>query len=222
MGCGGWHAARPVPAHPRRRLSLWPRHHRRQRLDRRGAVRHEDREGERGAAQAHHPADDRHDRGNRRGRDQILPRAHRAARVQHRARQQVPGRGGGKRLGRAEGLVPGASRRPHAAGDRGDERRGLRQHRSADRRRADHGRRSGRRGGRARGRACRLHSRLRAARRQVLDRHRPERRRHRRQGHRHVGARLPPRGGRQPAAAAGVVPAGVGRGTRGQPLSAKP
>ena len=39
----------------------------------------------------------------------------RAARVQHRARQQVPGRGGGEGLGRAEGLVPGASRRRHAA-----------------------------------------------------------------------------------------------------------
>ncbi len=95
---------------------------------------------ERRAAGPHDPADDRNHRGNRRRRHEVLPGPHHAARVQHRAGQQVPGGGGREGLGCADR----AFRRPadgrQGARHRGHGRRGLRQRDSADRHGAHHGR----------------------------------------------------------------------------------
>ena len=88
-----------------------------------------------------------------------------AARVQHRARQQVPGRGGRKRLGRAEGLLPGASRRRHAA-RRSSRWRGAAAANAVPQTATAtlEGRRSGRRRGQAGRRQGRLHPRSTKAR----------------------------------------------------------
>ena len=63
-----------LQADPRGRQPVWPGLHRRQRLHRHRAVRHEGREGKRPAAGPHHPPHDRNHRRNRWRRDEVLPR----------------------------------------------------------------------------------------------------------------------------------------------------